>query len=337
MPGRTSDGIPLSTADLPSRRESFHAWRIFAQCYSAPSEFASPRYRYHIRIRQPSLGLEDYLRPITSEDVSWLTCLRISPKETRTASLVGLARISNLAVLDLSDGQVAIDIKESSFDERVLRAWAELAETEGRLKHLRVIMLGWQEHVLPTWLFKYLGSFPLLRHVIITDCPKMHQKNRKDWEPQALDQGWMARHAKRSAKSLRPVLNEQGFHFGAVSGLLFPDGQADEEMKSADPIEFEVPRPVLECVLGTPKVWSHIVEDFPSTRTIFFDRVKPQKSRTKDTPVSASIDAIKRARNSEQRSLEVRSPPPKRATKPGVKMRPGYKGASDILSEWGNK
>lgn len=324
----------LSTADFDSRRESFHAWRVFAQTYPSASEFGALKYRYHLHIKQPSLALEDYLRGITSEQLSWLTCLRLSPKENRVSDLVALADMPNLAILDLSDGQVAIDIKVSSFDERVMRTWAELAEKEGKLKHLRVILLGWQEHVSPSWLFKHLSSFPLLRHVIITDCPRIHQKNRKEWEPIALERGWEARRAKRSAKSLRPMLNEQGFHVGAVSGLLFSDQEISSRTPGVDVTETHLTKPVLECWLGTPRAWTHILDDFPSTRTIFFDRVEGQTPLSDAGETRVSKDPVKRARNHEHRSIEVRSPPPKRASKPVMKLKPGLKGASDLLNEF---
>ena len=207
--------------------------------------------------------------------MSWLTCLRISPKETRVPDLVSLGNIPNLAVLDLSDGQVAIDTKVSSFDERVMRTWAELAQSSGKLKQLRVILLGWQEH-LSVWLFKYLNRFPLLRQVVITDCPKIHQKNRKEWEPFATEKGWAARHSKRSAKSLRPILNEPGFHVGAVSGVLSSRQESPARVNDTSSTRSEVPRPVLEFWLGTPRTWTHILDDFPSTRTIIFDRVEQQ-------------------------------------------------------------
>ena len=326
----------LSAADYQSRRESFHAWRVFAQSYPSASEFGSSRYRYHFQIKHPSLAVEDYLRGITSERFSWMTCLRISPKEQRVSDLVSLASISNLAVLDLSDGQVAIDTKVSSFDERVLRAWAELAERQGQLRHLRVILLGWQEHVSPVWLFKYLNQFPSLRKVILTDCPRMHQKNRKDWETIALNQGWEARRGKRSAKSLRPILNEQGFHMGAVSGLLFSDQEISSRTSSVDATVNHLTKPVLECWLGAPRAWTHILDDFPSTRTIFFDRMEGQTPSADDGEASVSKDPVKRARNYEHRSIEVTSPPPKRASKPIMKLKPSWKGASDLLTELSN-
>jgi hypothetical protein len=216
----------------------------------------------------------------------------------------------------------------SSLDERVLRTWAELAKTEGRFKNLQAILLGWQEHI-SMWLFNYLSSFPSLRQVIITDCPKIHQKNRKDWEPIALEYGWEARHGKRSAKSLRPTLNERGFHLGAVSGLLWSSSGIRKDEKDE-----RVSRPVLEFWLGTPRTWTHILDDFPGTRTVFFDR--PQQSTKEDRTVQSSIDPdlVKRARNMEQRSTEMSSPPPKRKLKSGLKMRAGVKGAADLLAEF---
>jgi hypothetical protein len=276
-----------------SRRESFHAWRTFASAY--PIEFSDRKYRYHLHIRQPSLAPPDYFRGLSPKDPSWWTCLRISPKETRVADLVPVSNISNLALLDLSDGQVTIDTKVSVFNERVMRTWAELVSTAGAFEELQILLLGWQEHV-STWLFQYLQHFPKLRYVVLTDCPLLHQKNRKEWEPKALLWGWEARHAKRSAKRLKPCLMEKDFHSGAVSGLLYPDEQ------------MQIERPVLEMWLGNPRPWTHIVDDFPSTRTIFFER-------------SSRADALKRM--ADERPAETRSPPAKRMLKP--RARPGTK------------
>jgi hypothetical protein len=205
--------------------------------------------------------------------------------------MVSVSDIANLALLDLSDGQVTIDTKVSLFNERVMRTWSELVKTAGAFGELQILLLGWQENVSP-WLFQYLQHFPKLRYVVLTDCPLLHQKNRKEWEPKALLWGWEARHAKRSAKRLKPFLKEKDFHSGAVSGLLYPEEQ------------MEIERPVLEMWLGNPRPWTHIVDDFPSTRTIFFER-------------STRADALKRM--SDERPLETRSPPAKRMLKPRAK------------------
>jgi hypothetical protein len=278
---------------------------MFASAY--PSEFSNHNYRYHVHIRQLFLSPPDYFRGLSPENASWWTCLRISPKETRVADLVSVSNISNLALLDLSDGQVTIDTKVSSFNERVMRTWAELAKTAGAFRELQVLLLGWQEHV-SSWLFQYLQHFPKLRYVVLTDCPLLHQKNRKEWEPDAADCGWEARHAKRSAKTLKPILKEKDFHFGAVSGLLYLDEQVT------------MTRPVLETWLGNPRPWTHIVEDFPSTRTIFFER-------------SATADPLKRSNVSDERTAETRSPPAKRTLKPRARPGTNPTASSDLLAD----
>ena len=306
-----------------SHRESFHAWRIFASTYE--SEFQNSSYRYYLRIRQPPLPLEDYVHGIDSTDLSWLTCLRISPKETRVADLVSLHQLSNLGVLDLSDGQITIDTKVSSFDERVMRTWAELAEAKKSFQYLQVLLLGWQEHV-SMWLLKYLNSFPSLRQVVLTDCPNIHQKNRRNWEAGFLECGWEARRAKKSAKSLRPVFNEPGFHVGAVSGLLYLETNTPSSEYEKDDSS-RAGKPVLECWLGTPKTWTHILDDFPGTRTIFFDRV--QMSSEVAPVAKDDLDSVKRARDRHQQG---RWPPSKRAWKPGIRHHAGL----DLLAELGN-
>lgn len=260
-----------------------------------------------------------------------MTCLRISPKETRVADLVSLSDITNLALLDLSDGQVLIDTKVSSFDERVMRTWAELAKTEGAFSHLRVVLLGWQEHV-STWLFQYLRSFPSLSHLIITDCPKIHQKNRKEWAQSALEYGWEARHGKRSAKFLRPVLNEPGFHLGAVSGLLSSTPDISGEVSGMEIGSSTFRKPLLECWLGTPRVWSHILDEFPGPRTIIFDRTYHTSPKPHVAQGGRDIDPIKRTRDQDQRSIEVRSPPPKRMPRTWGRSGARWEGASELLA-----
>jgi hypothetical protein len=251
------------------RRESFHTWKVLASAY--PQEMADPTNRYLIKVERPSLSLASYYSGLNSRDIRWLTCLRISPKRVRAAELVALADIKNLAVLDLSDGFTCISNLQSSFDERVMRSWAEMAREGHKFQHLEVLMLGWQDVGL--WIFAYLRHFPKLKKLIMTDTPELTQRNRKDWEPTALLNGWEARHAKRSAKSLRPIFDENIFTYCAISRFMYherltakPDGGAppDEEL----PPEL----PVLEAWISGPREWHHILEDFPGTRTIWLDR-----------------------------------------------------------------
>lgn len=85
------------------RKESFYTWRNFALAY--PNEFSERDHRYSLHIKAPSASASDDFRALNSSALCWSTCLRISPKQLDTVDLVSISSITNLAVLDLSDGQ----------------------------------------------------------------------------------------------------------------------------------------------------------------------------------------------------------------------------------------
>lgn len=298
-----------------------------------------PAYRYQVEVKQLSLPMRDYIKGVTSKELSWLTCLRTSPKEISMNDILDISKISNLAVLDLSDGQTRVTSTVSSFNERVMRALGELARTDGAFRHLRVLLLGWQEHV-DSWIFKYLHHFPSLCCVVMTDCAKIHQKNRADWEDIAEEHGWEARHAKRSAKSLKPVLDDKSFYLGAVSGMYYHVEDNFASLKHPNrPAEVKR-RPVLECWLGTPRLWTHIVDDFPGPRTVWFDRKRVVMNHSINWLEGSSKliehEQIKRARDVSQTSQESRSPPPKRSQGKGqLRNKPAAPTATDLLRQFG--
>lgn len=247
---------------------SFHAWRTFASVY--PEQFAVPGKRYHLTIKEPFLPLNDYFHGLDCSPPRWVSSIRISPRYTHFADLVGLTSIRNLVVLDLSD-DLTIDAPLGHFDERVMRAWVESIQTQKSFRHLRVLMLGWQDHA-SSWVFKYLNHFPSLCAVIFTDCVKLHQRNRSEWEEEAQSHGWHARAAKPSAKSLRPILGDAGFHIGTVSGAYYETTSSFSTLTNPRrPVGMEEHLPLVECSFGRPRLWTHILDDFPSTRTVWVE------------------------------------------------------------------
>ncbi|KIW11629.1 hypothetical protein PV08_10931 [Exophiala spinifera] len=317
-------------------RHSFYIWRIFAVSYPGADEFGHPDYRHRVDILHPVLPYTDYFTGITSNGLHWLACLRVSPKQMSTPDVVSIHKVTNLAVLDLSDGQISLDNRTSPFDERIMRSWAELAEAGQAFQHLRVVLFGWQEHVCK-WIFKYVDAFPSLCHIIVTDCPRMHQKNRREWEPFSTAAGWEARHAKRSAKDLRPVIERGHGGKGYICGLYDESAHVFEDVVHPRRPDLTAEGlPLLDAEIGTPRPWRHIVDDFPSTRTILFDNVKTkaweeqiQGSRVVEVPQS------KRLRNQEGPSQGTASPPAKRSVHPaGPRTRPGVKSAGDLLKEF---
>ncbi|KAK5072827.1 hypothetical protein LTR64_000765 [Lithohypha guttulata] len=254
------------------RAQSFYIWRTFASAYS--HDFASKANRYMLDLRTPSLKLTDYYRGLDSMELDWLTCLRLSPKQIGVPDLVAVSTISNLTVLDLSDGQLYIDNRESTFDQRVLRVWSDLARTGKAFRNLRVLLLGWQEKI-DVWLFELLKTFPRLNLVVVTDCRNIHHKNHKDWEQSAEKFGWEVWPSKRGVKYLRPLFDDRSFVVGNISNLHAESVAVAKSRTDALPVARS--RPLLECWLGTPRVWKHIVEEFPGTRTVLLQRKSLEK------------------------------------------------------------
>lgn len=254
------------------RLESFYVWREFAKVYG--SDFSTKENTYLLDIKTPSMLLTDYIGGLTSPEYVWKVALRISPKEITVTDLVGISQLQNLSILDLSDGQLWIENRESTFDYRVIRTWSELAYSRQAFKHLEVLMLGWQEKV-SEWIFAHLQRFPCLRLVIITDCRQLNHKNRKDWEGEAIKCGFEHLPSKRGVKILRSFLDDRSFYMGSISN--FYHFTSFEALSQEDKLMLNRKKPLLECWFGKPKPWSHILDEFPGTRTICFVK-RPSKS-----------------------------------------------------------
>ena len=286
-------------------------------------------------IRQPLQPFPNYYKGITSPDVKWLTCLRVAPKQMSTQDLVSIHTITNLVVLDLTDTNYQAEMVVSNFDERLMMSWAQLAFAGEAFQHLRVLMFGWQEN-LSEWIFNYSHRFPSLCYIIVTECPNMHQNNRADWETTSRAAGWEARHAKRSVKSLRPIIGNTDFYPGSVSGCYYKSEELFAELAHSKKPKLVQRLPLLEAWIGALRPWSHIVEEFPkSTQTIFFENIKTRSQEELDrAKASRKREQTKRVRNQEQQVSETASPPPKRGQQPRSTMRSAEKTLADMLQEF---
>ena len=316
-----------------SHSESFHAWRTFAAAY--PEYFNSETHRYLIDIKQPRLPLENYYKGIGSVSVKWFTCLRVAPREIPLADVIRIADIRNLAVLDLSDGN-ATETSAMAIDERVFKAWSELA-VQGAFKHLRVLLLGWQEGVSKC-IFKYINNFPSLCYLLVTDSPNIRQRNRSNWEAEAAKHGWLARSAKRSAKSLRPLLDEKAFYPGAVSGCYYSSQELYDQLAAEKNPDTRTRRPILECWIGNPRIWTHVVEEYPGTRTVWFDNTKIKSLQFGHLQANTGEETEPRDQNKRSRDLETPTkephslPPPK---KTAARRKGRGRSVTELLTELG--
>jgi hypothetical protein len=317
-----------------------------------PDSFKSPFRRYFFDIKEPVLPLNDYFRGLDSESIDWLTCLRITPTRIDRSDLARIAHLRNIVVLDLSD-DISIESIGTQIDERIFKTWAEMAKNGQAFEHARVILMRGQADV-STWIFKYLDSFPSLCFVIFSDCRLVHQKNRAFWTDEAASFGWEARHAKKSAKSLRHLIDDKNFYLGAVSGCYYHTEEAFDGLATKKKSKIPARLPVVEAWIGRPKPWLHLIEEFPGTRTVWFDNTKTKEAARKvearrktEAPVLARAartalperiktsteESTKRTRDMlSSPGSDTKSPPYKRTT---MKLRSRTKNLDQIMADFG--
>jgi hypothetical protein len=255
------------------------------------------------------LPLSDFFAGLDSASLNWLTCLRITPQSVDRSDLVRIAHLQNLAVLDFSD-DVSIDYTGKQIDERIFKTWAEMAKEDKAFRHVRVILMRGQSDV-STWIFRYLDNFPSLCFVVLSDCRLIHQKNRVDWTGEAASHGWEARHAKKSAKSLRALIDDKNFYLGAVSGCYYHTKEAFDTLANKKRPETSDRLPVVEAWIGKPRPWIHLIEEFPGTRTVWFDNKKTKEAARK-AEAGGRSEAPALARAARVALPErIKTPPPK--------------------------
>lgn len=306
-------------------------------------------------IKEPVVPLSDYFAGFNSASTNWLTCLRIAPHNIDRSDLVRIAQLGNLAVLDVSD-DVSLEDTRRQVDERLFKTWSEMAHRGEAFKYLRVLLIRGQADV-SAWIFKYLDSFPSLCFMVLSDCRLVHQQNRAEWTGEAASHGWEARHAKRSSKSLRPLIDDKNFYLGSVSGCYYHSKDPFDEL--AEPKKAQTPDrlPVAEVWIGKPEPWLHLIEDFPGRRTVWFDNKKARdatgkavvRSKTEAptlAPAPTACDALlprvrtavpedctKRTRDVlSSPSADTKSPPHKRAT---MMLRSKGKTLNHIMADFG--
>lgn len=231
---------------------------------------------------------------------------------------MAVSNVSNLAVLDLSDGQHSIENRDSTFDSRIMRSWTELSQSGRAFRSLRVLMLGWQEKV-DKWIFASMDSFPKMRLLVITRCRNFDHKTHRDWEEDAWSHGWTFMPSKRGVKHLRSLFEDRSTYTGQVSDMYYESGR---DSTSPDPQLSLAPRlPLLEVCFGTPLPWTHIRDEFAGTGTIYFRRKRQEK------PALIGIDpGIKQSASQQALGKQLQH-------SPGPKRRDTKRSAASLLAE----
>ena len=162
-----------------SARDTLYMWKIYAKVFPedlvklAPCRSFSPYPKL--------MQTRDYYNLITSDDLCWGALLSISTQNLQLSELAGIAKLTNLAALELmSPTRTTVEMSPAiSLTDRVLRIWSELACSGNAFQHLRLLILRCQRE-LTERIFSYLDHFPSLEAVLVVGCPMLSRLSTVD-------------------------------------------------------------------------------------------------------------------------------------------------------------
>ncbi|OHF04395.1 hypothetical protein CORC01_00247 [Colletotrichum orchidophilum] len=169
---------------LENRGVCFQAWKVFSKFLLAEDdEKTLGLYRYRQHICQPSENLRHYLKPLESPTFDFVTHLNITGScSFGENELLALARLKNLAILEIIE---SADEQRTIFprvDDRLVRSWSEMDDPFPLLRVLRL----WGDESITKHSLQYVSKFPALALYDVN-------ASRSDWRgagDAALDEGW---------------------------------------------------------------------------------------------------------------------------------------------------
>ena len=138
------------------------------------------KHKHHI-IFEPNMKLIDYMKPIISPSLSWITSLTLSNITCSRTDLIQISRIINIGTLSIGPNVHAPDI---GIDDSIIRSWGRLAADSDAFSVLRVLSCLSQKEMTPR-IFTYLNSFPSL-HLFKVQDGNLDPQGK----PLALQHGW---------------------------------------------------------------------------------------------------------------------------------------------------
>ncbi|KAK2015387.1 hypothetical protein LZ32DRAFT_526675 [Colletotrichum eremochloae] len=169
---------------LENRGVCFQAWKVFSKFLLAEDdEKTLGLYRYRQHICQPSENLSHYLRPLESLAVDFVTHLNITGFCSFAENeLLALARLKNLAILEIIQPADELRTIFPKVDDRLVRGWSEIDDPFPLLRILRL----WGDESVTKKSLQYVSRFPSLALYDVN-------ASRNDWKgaaDMALSEGW---------------------------------------------------------------------------------------------------------------------------------------------------
>lgn len=275
--------------------DSLRVWQAFAATYPDENDASLKRKQYNVR--EPDMGFNDYVTPLTSSSFQWLTFLTLTNITCLRNDLIGLSRMSNLGALTIGKGVLTPDV---GLEDSVIKAWGHAASEAGAFSMLRVLILRQQKHVTSR-IFSYLDSFPCLALLSLEDCSIGIKDNGV-----SLGYGWRY----RNGRILSNFLPENGkldtSSDSVVHACFRAAGGYSVEKMTAEGVDAIDSLPVLHFSLGAApadaafsasgnfkmQCFEHVKDPKPS-RPIANDRKRPTPETSQGIVVSRKKPAIR--------------------------------------------
>ncbi|TDZ25003.1 hypothetical protein Cob_v002073 [Colletotrichum orbiculare MAFF 240422] len=169
---------------LENRGVCFQAWRVLSRFLLAEDDEKTLNlYRYRQHICRPTDNLRHYTDPLESLNVNFVAHLVIAGScAFQENELLVLARLKNLAILEIIQPANESRAVFPNVDDRLIRGWSEMEDPFPLLRILRL----WSDEATSTYSLEYVTKFPSL---VVYDV----NGARSDWAGAAevaSEQGW---------------------------------------------------------------------------------------------------------------------------------------------------
>ncbi|KAM0127399.1 hypothetical protein ACHAP3_008798 [Botrytis cinerea] len=153
---------------------SFNTWKAFSKVLDRQEGAILNQFRYSGSVEEPVPSLSVYTKPLKSVTFDFLVHLSITTAFS-TSNMVELSTLSNLVALEISNPKHGKHVRtagkqfDTSFGDRVIKTWGEVAATGKGFKVLRILKLRNFLEITNNC-FQYLNDFPALAVFDVVDC-----------------------------------------------------------------------------------------------------------------------------------------------------------------------
>lgn len=209
------------------------------------------------------MKLADYMKPIISPSLTWITSLTLSNITCSRTDLIQISRIINIGILCVGPNVQAEGV---GIDDSIIRNWSRLAVDSDAFSVLRVLSCRSQKFITPR-IFTYLSQFPSLDFFNVADSNLGPQD-----KPLALQYGWEGKTGVELSNLLVKGTSEALGWDSATAACFQLRGHSCTEAGTKDAVRRIDGRHVLELIIGSVPVPTVYLQCFYRTKREGYQR-----------------------------------------------------------------